>query len=67
VVFGLDDAVGGAAFAGDVAGSEEEKKNMLVISIPFRSDSLRNRGNGAGLQIDDFSLLVLHGGRIVCC
>jgi hypothetical protein len=37
VVFGLDDAVGGAAFAGDVAGSEEEKSNMLVISnlIPF--------------------------------
>lgn len=75
VVLGLDDAVGGAALAGDVA-VRREKYHKLVKSAhtlslsPTRVTASRIRigglgwiGLGGSVQVDDLSLVVLHFGE----
>jgi hypothetical protein len=53
VVFGFDNAIRGAAFAGDVAG----KKEVLVIVQRVWVVLV-------GVQIDEFAAFVLHGGLL---
>lgn len=54
VVIGLDDAVGSAAFAGDVASS--------IVSLLFFSKFQRGISTRGDRQIDNLSLFVLHFG-----
>jgi hypothetical protein len=62
VVLGFDDAVGGAALAGDVAVERNVSKGLFYISVWVGCGS-QNRGRLEWVedsQIDDLSLLVFH-------
>ena len=65
VVLCLDNAVGGAALAGDVT--------VKTIEISFNSYSSRgissqwDFGSGTDVQVDEFSLVVFHLGGFFAC
>lgn len=55
VVFGSDDAVRGAAFAGDVAGG------LNVLAGGICGHVAAGGGWKGGLQVDELAAFVLHG------
>ena len=57
MVFGFDDAVGCAAFARDIA----IKGEGVSAHAKQGGEDVWVVKRGRGLQIDDFSFLVLHG------
>ena len=57
MVFGFDDAVGGAAFAGDV--SRWKEKGEMLAGGKGRGKGREEEGE---LQVDDLAFFVLHLG-----
>lgn len=62
VVLGLDDAVGGAALAGDVTVKRQNLVSMSIVRVAGLDVSIFRYFRGFCLQVDNVSAVVLHFG-----